>query len=508
MVTNNLVAQPYYCSAPNVWTTFSGGASGPAPPIGSFQFDNSGVLGGFAHIFWYDAPAAENLNLSVDTNTLGTGLQYDELLGYNNTIGDEYVGSYTIGVGNTIGITPAGTGGSYDFAVGISNAIPDTVGSTFLYGNANSIDAASGLSMLFGVGNTLTGSAFSFEFGNSNGENSSGGSEQYGSGNILSSSAGSFQTGFSNSSASSAGSNQFGTSNQATASATSVQMGNSNIMGSSVSGFQSGISGTMSNCAASYQMGSHTCNGGADSFQVGIGHVLAGPVKTPFTTNGFQSGLQNTANVSVSANGFFAQYGMFNLLNDSPMTVQSGEGLNANNCSTCYQSGNTNSVTTNPSVNFFQFGQNLAGGNGTGPTIALGSYITATKQNSLVIGLGISGHPLTDLANNEICLGANTDTCSLVLENAGGSGNISPVRVVGTLKTGSSSGTDLAGVMTASSGTATYSFTGTYSTAPVCMVQDDTTISNLLTKTVSTTTLTATTVGASDNVSYICVGQN
>ena len=76
------------------------------------------------------------------------------------------------------------------------------------------------------------------------------------------------------------------------------------------------------------------------------------------------------------------------------------------------------------------------------------------------------------------------------------------------LATGTASNTDLAGIITSSGGTATYSFAGTYTNALVCVVQDDTTIASLLSKTVSTTTLTVTTTGASDVVSYICVGRN
>lgn len=85
-----------------------------------------------------------------------------------------------------------------------------------------------------------------------------------------------------------------------------------------------------------------------------------------------------------------------------------------------------------------------------------------------------------------------------------------PIAVTGApmFKTGTSSNSDVTGILTASSGTASYTFAGTYASAPVCIVQDDTTIGNLLTKTVSTTTLTATTTGSTDHVSYVCVGRN
>ena len=85
-----------------------------------------------------------------------------------------------------------------------------------------------------------------------------------------------------------------------------------------------------------------------------------------------------------------------------------------------------------------------------------------------------------------------------------------PIAVTGApmFKTGTSSNSDVTGILTAVSGTATYTFVNTYASAPVCVVQDDTTIGSLLTKTVSTTTLTATTTGSTDHVSYVCVGRN
>lgn len=66
------------------------------------------------------------------------------------------------------------------------------------------------------------------------------------------------------------------------------------------------------------------------------------------------------------------------------------------------------------------------------------------------------------------------------------------------------SNTDLAGRKAASSNSMSYSFTGTYTNAPVCVVTDDAggTISS---KTVTNTTLTVGTSGASDNVSWVCI---
>ena len=63
-------------------------------------------------------------------------------------------------------------------------------------------------------------------------------------------------------------------------------------------------------------------------------------------------------------------------------------------------------------------------------------------------------------------------------------------------------------MLTASAGTASYVFAGTYATAPVVIVQDDTTPAGILTKTVTNTGFTVTCSGATDKISYICVGLN
>ena len=72
---------------------------------------------------------------------------------------------------------------------------------------------------------------------------------------------------------------------------------------------------------------------------------------------------------------------------------------------------------------------------------------------------------------------------------------------------------DNRGHITLVAGTGTYTFTqgpgtaGIWTTAPVCIIQDDTTLANLATstKTVTATALTITgSVGTTDTYSYIC----
>jgi len=111
----------------------------------------------------------------------------------------------------------------------------------------------------------------------------------------------------------------------------------------------------------------------------------------------------------------------------------------------------------------------------------------------------------TNLTNQGITIGGTTSGAAGIGVTATGGTLIAGA---GGIETGTASNTDLAGILTADTGTATYTFSGTYTSAPVCIVQDDTTIASLLTKTVSTTTLTVTTTGATDQVSYICHGRN
>lgn len=75
------------------------------------------------------------------------------------------------------------------------------------------------------------------------------------------------------------------------------------------------------------------------------------------------------------------------------------------------------------------------------------------------------------------------------------------------IRSGVSTNTDLNGSLALSGGTATYNFTGTYTSAPICIAQDDTSFGGLLTKTVTTTSLTVT-AGATDVVDYICSARN
>ena len=140
----------------------------------------------------------------------------------------------------------------------------------------------------------------------------------------------------------------------------------------------------------------------------------------------------------------------------------------------------------------------------------------STASNDLDVTAGGSGN-LNLSAGGDIAIWTNTSGVSI---ESGGNGNdvfisgfgagvsIGDFLQVDEIITNSSTPVDSAGYLTASAGTASYSFTGTYVLPPVCQVQDTTLISSLLTVTVTNTSLTATTTGATDLVSYICVGLN
>jgi hypothetical protein len=109
----------------------------------------------------------------------------------------------------------------------------------------------------------------------------------------------------------------------------------------------------------------------------------------------------------------------------------------------------------------------------------------------------------------------------LTLQAAGGDVGIGPavpvskLTVDGAISNGvtTASNSDNRGKITLSAGTGSYTFTqgpgvaGIWTTAPICIIQDDTTMANIATstKTVTTSTLTITgAVGLTDTYSYIC----
>jgi hypothetical protein len=82
------------------------------------------------------------------------------------------------------------------------------------------------------------------------------------------------------------------------------------------------------------------------------------------------------------------------------------------------------------------------------------------------------------------------------------------VTVTGTgipIATGTTSNTDLAGFLTLSGGSQTYSFTTTHATTPVCTATDITAVAAVQ-AVATTTTLTVNGTGT-DVIAYICIGR-
>jgi hypothetical protein len=130
-----------------------------------------------------------------------------------------------------------------------------------------------------------------------------------------------------------------------------------------------------------------------------------------------------------------------------------------------------------------------------------------------VPGAGYGGGAVLSISTNNIingCSGPLTVTLGQPL-----SFDQENLMVSGAVSNGiaTSTNTDNRGHITLSSGTGSYTFkqgpgaSGIWTTAPVCIIQDDTTMANISTstKTVTTSTLTITgSVGKTDTYSYIC----
>jgi hypothetical protein len=95
--------------------------------------------------------------------------------------------------------------------------------------------------------------------------------------------------------------------------------------------------------------------------------------------------------------------------------------------------------------------------------------------------------------------GKITATETIIAPGFGTSGSTPFVR------TNSAGNTDMAGQVTLSSGTASYSFANGYTIAPIC-VATDTTAKNATQVTVTSTTLTIAGTSA-DVINYLCVGR-
>ena len=74
------------------------------------------------------------------------------------------------------------------------------------------------------------------------------------------------------------------------------------------------------------------------------------------------------------------------------------------------------------------------------------------------------------------------------------------------IRTGVATNVDLAGKISLAAGSGTYTFLGTYTTAPVCVANDTTALANV--QVVTTTTKLTLTGTGTDVVNYACFGLN
>ena len=147
-----------------------------------------------------------------------------------------------------------------------------------------------------------------------------------------------------------------------------------------------------------------------------------------------------------------------------------------------------------------------------GSLVCLKPVYANTSTGTVVDAYGIHiESPSNDAGNNNITnaygMFIQPQDCGTNKYNLYSQGPTTKNAIEGGIVTNQAGNTDLAGVMVAVAGTATYAFQGTYATPPVVVVNNDTTVNGILTKTITTTSITVTTSSPTDSVSYICVGR-
>jgi hypothetical protein len=163
---------------------------------------------------------------------------------------------------------------------------------------------------------------------------------------------------------------------------------------------------------------------------------------------------------------------------------------------------------------------NLSDVNGTGGAMAafhaIPSNVSPTATNFGFMGLRVQNfnaggfrYPLFNYAIFVEDYGTNASDYNIFSAGSTNSGrNLFQGRVICNrdVRTGSAGNTDFAGQLTLSSGTASYTFTETYATAPIVVLTNTSSL-NPLKVTVTTSGFTVTGTG-SDVVNYIVVGRN
>lgn len=147
----------------------------------------------------------------------------------------------------------------------------------------------------------------------------------------------------------------------------------------------------------------------------------------------------------------------------------------------------------------------ITAGNSNGSKIAL-------APNTRGIGIPTTGNVVAyvDGTFRSFCVGvADTTAGHDPLIGGGYGGDAVCLRASGAVATNSASNTDLAGSLTLVTGTKSYNFSVTYTTAPICVASDTAATPVAVQVTTSTTALTLTVPGGAntDTFNYICVAR-
>jgi hypothetical protein len=141
----------------------------------------------------------------------------------------------------------------------------------------------------------------------------------------------------------------------------------------------------------------------------------------------------------------------------------------------------------------------------SGTAVTAGTEITLIFDGRLTVSNGSNLRLASDFTTTP------TDTLTLKWDGSNWFEQSRSTRIVtvATVETGMPANTDFIGELTASNNTVTYTFTGRYVSHPICVANDESTVGNGIRVTYSgTTSVTFTTPGASDALSYMCFKRN
>lgn len=150
------------------------------------------------------------------------------------------------------------------------------------------------------------------------------------------------------------------------------------------------------------------------------------------------------------------------------------------------------------------------GGGGSGPTNAVvtNPAVTQTVTPTVPGATPIINQCGAGAAGTIACGQINDSSGSPVVQALNNDQAILGGGATKSLKSMTSSNSDFDGRLTMSGGTATYTFTGTYTTAPSCTANDETAIAAVKVTPSGTTAMVFTTSGSTDVIHYTCSAFN